>query len=162
MNLKNMKRSETTEQIHLINWAKSHETYIPELKLLHHIPNEGKRTNGAILKAAGMKSGVPDLCLPVARLGFHGLYIEMKYQKGKTSVEQEEFMVLLRQQGYKTAVAWGADQAQEIIRHYLARGPGFDLVNCEEAPKEFGYCIGYDQSFAPCKNCEFYEGRKKP
>ena len=46
MNLANMKRSETTEQIGLINWARANEEYVPELRLLHHIPNEGIRTNG--------------------------------------------------------------------------------------------------------------------
>lgn len=50
-----MKRSETTEQIGLINWARANEEYVPELRLLHHIPNEGIRTNGPVLKAAGMK-----------------------------------------------------------------------------------------------------------
>ena len=52
MNLANMKRSETTEQIGLINWARANEEYVPELRLLHHIPNEGIRTNGPVLKAA--------------------------------------------------------------------------------------------------------------
>ena len=112
-----MKRSETTEQIGLINWARANEEYVPELRLLHHIPNEGIRTNGPVLKAAGMKAGVPDLSLPVPRRGFHGLYIEMKFGKGKTTKAQEEFMALLREQGYKTAVAYGAEQAREVIRH---------------------------------------------
>lgn len=142
MNLANMKRSETTEQIGLINWARANEEYVPELRLLHHIPNEGIRTNGPVLKAAGMKAGVPDLSLPVPRRGFHGLYIEMKFEKGKTTKAQEEFMALLREQGYKTAVAYGAEQAREVIRHYLARGEGFDLVNCEHAFKMCGYCEG--------------------
>jgi hypothetical protein len=161
MNLANMKRSETTEQIGLINWARANEEYVPELRLLHHIPNEGIRTNGPVLKAAGMKTGVPDLSLPVPRRGFHGLYIEMKFGKGKTTKEQEEFMALLREQGYKTAVAYGAEQAREVIRHYLARGEGFDLVNCEEAVKMFGRCEGVPAAWAPCQKCEFFKERKK-
>lgn len=156
-----MKRSETTEQIGLINWARANEEYVPELRLLHHIPNEGIRTNGPVLKAAGMKAGVPDLSLPVPRRGFHGLYIEMKFGKGKTTKAQEEFMALLREQGYKTAVAYGAEQAREVIRYYLARGEGFDLVNCEEAVKMFGYCEGVPAAWAPCRNCEFFKERKK-
>lgn len=156
-----MKRSETTEQIGLINWARANEEYVPELRLLHHIPNEGIRTNGPVLKAAGMKAGVPDLSLPVPRRGFHGLYIEMKFGKGKTTKAQEEFMALLREQGYKTAVAYGAEQAREVIRHYLARGEGFDLVNCEEAVKMFGRCEGVPAAWAPCQKCEFFKERKK-
>lgn len=157
MNLANMKRSETTEQIALFNWARANEAFIPELKLLHHVPNEGKRSNGPVMKAAGLKTGVPDLCLPVARGKFHGLYIEMKYGTGKTTKAQEEFMSMLREQGYKTAVAYSAEQAREIIRHYLARGKGFDLVNCEEAVKIFGYCEGVSVSWAPCAACEFFK-----
>lgn len=161
MNLANMKRSETTEQIRLFNWARANEAFIPELRLLHHVPNEGKRTNGAVLKAAGLKTGVPDLSLPVPRGGFHGLYIEMKFGSGKTTKAQEDFMALLRQQGYKTVVAYGAEQARGIIRHYLSRGKGFDLVNCEEAVKMFDYCEGVAVEWAPCAKCEFYKANKE-
>ena len=73
MNLANMKRSEMTEQIGLINWARANEEYVPELRLLHHIPNEGIRTNGPVLKAAGMKAGVQDLSLPLPSLEIKGL-----------------------------------------------------------------------------------------
>lgn len=69
MSIQNMKRSETTEQIALFNWAKRTESILPELALMYHVPNEGKRSNGGILKAAGLKSGVPDICLPVANNG---------------------------------------------------------------------------------------------
>lgn len=161
MNLANMKRSETTEQIRLMNWARMNEEFVPELRLLHHIPNEGKRTNGDILKAAGMKKGVPDLCLPVPRQGFHGLYIEMKFKKGRTTEEQKAFMKALQEQGYKVAVSYGAEEAREVIRHYLARAEGFDLVNCEEAVKMFGHCEGVLETWAPCQKCEFFKERKK-
>ena len=133
MNLANMKRSETNGTDRPYKLARANEEYVPELRLLHHIPNEGIRTNGPVLKAAGMKTGVPDLSLPVPRRGFHGLYIEMKFGKGKTTKAQEEFMALRSGAGLQTAVAYGAEQAREVIRHYLARGEGFDLVNCEEA-----------------------------
>ena len=55
MSIQNMKRSETTEQIALFNWAKRTESILPELALMYHVPNEGKRSNGGILKAAGLK-----------------------------------------------------------------------------------------------------------
>ena len=163
MNIANMKRSETTEQINLFNWARRNEAFVPELKLMYHVPNEGKRkqTTGQILKAAGLKSGVPDVVLPVARKGFAGLYIEMKFGKNKTTVEQEEFMALLKAEGHKTAVAYSFEQAREIIRGYLARAEGFDLVNCEEAPKIFGYCEGINVEWAPCKQCQFYKANRK-
>lgn len=59
MKLQNMKRSELTEQIRLFNWAESIKWFVPELNMMYHVPNEGKRQQGtgAILKAAGMKRG---------------------------------------------------------------------------------------------------------
>ncbi len=161
MNLANMKRSETTEQIRLMNWARMNEAFIPELSLLYHIPNEGKRTNGGIIKAAGMRKGVPDLCLPVGRHGFHGLYIEMKFEGGKTTKEQNAFIKALQEQGNKVIIAYSAEQAREVIRNYLSRAVGFDLVNCEEAPKTRDCCEGVPVDWAPCSKCEFFKENKE-
>ena len=49
----------------------------PELELLHHIPNGGSRdvVEAAHMKRQGVKSGVPDLHLPVPRGGYASLYI---------------------------------------------------------------------------------------
>ena len=68
--------SEAEEQTYLFEWARLASCKWPELSFLYHIPNEGKRppATGARLKSMGLKSGVPDVCLPVARGGFHGLY----------------------------------------------------------------------------------------
>lgn len=162
----NMKRSEITEQIKLFNWARVHMAYIPELRLLHHIPNEGKRngTTGKLLKAAGLTSGVPDICLPVPKGKYSGLYIEMKYNKNKPTKEQLEFMQLLREQGHKTEVCYSFEDAREVIRHYLARTEGFDLVNCEEAFKQWNVCDGVAADVmlnSPCPNCQFYKDNRK-
>ena len=125
--LQNMKNSEITEQIKLFNWARSVREFIPELKLLHHIPNEGKRTNGALLKAAGMVSGVPDLSLPVARRGFNGLYIEMKFGNNKPTKDQVEFMDMLKDQGYKTAVTYSGLIPSVSFTHFFTT-LYFDLI----------------------------------
>lgn len=49
---------------------------IPELELMHHIPNGGQRTGkfgsaaaGAKMKAEGVKAGIPDIFLPVPTIG---------------------------------------------------------------------------------------------
>ena len=57
------------------------------MKLLHHIPNGGNRdvVEARHLKQQGVKKGVPDLHLPVARGSYHSLYIEMKAETGRTS-----------------------------------------------------------------------------
>ena len=54
--------------------------------LIYAIPNGGQRNVivASKLKAEGVLSGVPDLHIPIAKKGFHGLYIELKeWQKRK-------------------------------------------------------------------------------
>lgn len=133
MKLQNMKRGETTEQITLFNWAENNKHILPCLSLMYHIPNEGKRTNGAVLKAMGLKSGVPDVCLPVPSHNFNGLYLEMKYGQNKPTKDQEAFMAALRQQGYKTAVCYGADEAKAEIMDYLQDPDKMPLSKCLNA-----------------------------
>lgn len=74
----------------------------------------------ANLKRQGVKAGVPDLCLPVTRGRYHGLYIEMKYGKNKTSEEQNKWLDALAWQGYAVAVCYGWEKAQELIVKYLS------------------------------------------
>ena len=116
------KTSEENEQITLFRWAEFAMNQYPELKLMYHIPNEGKRSKitGARLKAAGLKSGVPDICLPVARGGYIGLYIEMKAGKNKLTDNQEKWLNDLTREGNFTAVCYGWEQAKEVIEKYLS------------------------------------------
>lgn len=113
--------TEDEEQAYIVSWARIHESRYPELKLLYHIPNEGKRSNreGARMKSLGLRRGVSDLCLPVARCGFHGLYIELKAQDGKATAEQNEFIRDMLGQGYYARVCFGADEAVTVIEDYL-------------------------------------------
>jgi len=86
------------------------------------IPNGGDRhpAVAAKLKAEGVRKGVLDLCLPVARGGYHGLYIEMKRRKGgKLSDDQANEQVKLRQAGYCAEVAKGWEEAVNITKDYL-------------------------------------------
>jgi len=105
----------------LFKWAEwNHQAY-PELFLLHHIPNGGRRdiVTATHLKAEGVKAGVPDICLPVARFKWHGLYIEMKVGDNKPSDNQLDWIDKLRRQGYKVNVCYGWEQASEVIMAYL-------------------------------------------
>ncbi|MCJ8343315.1 MAG: VRR-NUC domain-containing protein [Cetobacterium sp.] len=119
--IRNMKRSEETEQITLIDWCNINTCKYPELKLIYHIPNGGKRgkSEAVRLKRGGVKKGVPDLCLPVPRKNYHGLYIEMKFGNGRTSKDQKEWILNLNNQGYKAVVCNGFEEAKEVIERYL-------------------------------------------
>ncbi|MGL5753425.1 MAG: VRR-NUC domain-containing protein [Paraclostridium sp.] len=119
--MRNYKRSEETEQMAVIDWCKINEFVYPELKLIYHIPNGGKRssTEAARFKRAGVKAGVPDLHLPIARHRYHGLYIEMKYGNNKTTQTQKEWLLALQEQGYLCKVCNGAEEAIAVLQKYL-------------------------------------------
>lgn len=106
-----------------MTWTKNPDVLreFPELVLLHHIPNGGKRdpSEARHLKAQGVKPGVPDLCLPVARHGYHGLYIEMKSLKGRTRPEQKWWLQELRKQGYFCEICHGYQAAIATLEGYL-------------------------------------------
>ena len=88
----------------------------------YHVPNEGLRakSTGAKLKAIGLKAGVPDLCIPVARGSYHSLYIEMKDTKGKLTQEQADWLWRLRSEGMCAYVCYGATNAIALIDQYIA------------------------------------------
>lgn len=115
------KLTERQQQQRVVKWAQEYETELPELKLLYHVPNERKCSpqQGRQLKLMGVKSGIPDLCLPVARAGFHGLYIEMKSEKGRVSENQKFWIENLTVQGFQTAVCHSWLEAVQVLENYL-------------------------------------------
>ena len=108
----------------VMHWAAMAAGRWPELRMLFHIPNGGKRTKteAARFRAAGVRRGVPDLFLPCAREGYHGLYVEMKALDGRPSKAQLEMLKALSGQGYKCVVCHGADEARRVIEDYLRGG----------------------------------------
>jgi hypothetical protein len=93
------------------------------VNLLHAIPNGGKRNIivARKLKSEGVLAGVPDLFLPHAAHGYHGLYIEVKSPKGALSQAQATIMGLLIKQGYATHVVRSVDEALRTLIWYLGR-----------------------------------------
>ncbi len=113
--------SEDNEQAMLFQWAEIAALNCPELRLMYHVPNEGKRSvsTGNRLKRLGLKSGVPDIALPVARGGYHGLYIEMKYGRNTLTENQRIWLDMLRKTGHMTAVCYSFIEAKDVILGYL-------------------------------------------
>lgn len=116
-----MQAREELEQEALFRWARLSEGRWPELRWLHHVPNGGLRSKAvaARLKAAGVKPGVPDVCLPVPRGGYHGLYIELKVGKNRPTEHQRAWLDHLQEAGYCAAVCWGWEAAKGQIEWYL-------------------------------------------
>lgn len=122
-----MKHEEDQEQKLVITWS----LFFKELKWLHAVPNgaflAGNKVQRAKqmqrLKSQGLKTGVADLFLPVARQGYHGMYIEMKRKKGGVvSADQKEFLDDMLAEGYRCVVANGADEAIAYIKDYMDIG----------------------------------------
>ena len=98
----------------------SEENAATALAWLHAISNGGLRSKatGARLKAEGVRAGVADIFLPVARHGFFGLYIELKY-KSSLSLKQIEFRDFVVNEGYSYICAKSWREAAEFIEKYL-------------------------------------------
>ena len=118
--------TEHAEAAMLIRACRLAEGTLPELALLYAIPNGGARHRvvAAKLKAEGVKAGVPDYHLPVARGGWHGLFVELKRTKGgQLSAEQRAWHSSLRAQGHRVEVCRGWEEAFDVIRDYLEEPP---------------------------------------
>ena len=110
--------TEKDEQIALFDWAQ----YRTDLQRMFHITNEGRRSvqHTMSLLRQGMKPGVPDNMLPLARGGYHGLFIELKRRSGgRLSPEQRDWQVALLDEGYAVAVCNGFEEARETIDWYV-------------------------------------------
>jgi hypothetical protein len=113
--------SESALQIAVVSHALNLMGEFPEVALLHSIPNGDWRGPGVAkkLKAEGVKPGIPDLCLPVPRGGYHSLYIELK--KGSGSVRPDQWIVMqeLHAHGHLVRLINDAAIAVNLIRKYL-------------------------------------------
>lgn len=110
--------SESSEQKALIEWCEYEKVPI------FHIPNGGTRNprEAAELKRQGVKPGVPDLFIPLPRGGKHGMFIEMKYGKNKTTENQNKWLCYLAGQGYECHVCYSCESAVACLERYLTKG----------------------------------------
>jgi hypothetical protein len=117
---------EGLEQAALI---KELELCLPDVAaLIYHVPNGGHRHKlvAIKLKGQGVKAGVPDLVLPMARGGYFGLYLEFKAtapNDAAVSASQHAWIRRLNDQGYLAVVCRGHFDAMEQIRAYLQLAP---------------------------------------
>lgn len=110
-------------------WARLH----PEAKRAYAVPNGGQRNVvvAAKLKAEGVRKGVLDVHVPLARGGAHGLWIEHKAGKNSLSPEQIDEAHALVDSGFAVVVVWD-DPALSIsaTKQYLDGqiGPAFMVL----------------------------------
>ena len=117
-----MKHIESAHQAQVVEWSKwAYKTgKYPMLNMLHCSLNGVKLsgTQAKIAKGQGMLSGVPDLFLPVPKNGYHGLFIEMKSEKGRLTENQQWFLTNAESVGHKTVVCYGSKEAIAAIQAY--------------------------------------------
>ena len=111
----------------IFSWANTLEPRYPEIRWLHAVPNGGYRSGREAvgLKRQGVKAGILDIALDVARGGYHGLRIELKRPGGKCkppSKEQAEYMEFLTRQGYCARISNDFEEVKNIILEYLNSG----------------------------------------
>jgi hypothetical protein len=114
--------SEHQHQAALIRWANASLGVYTELRWLFAVPNAAKRgvKMAAMMKAEGLKAGLPDLMLPVARGEYIGMAIEMKFGKNKLTAAQQEWADGLKSLGWRHEVCYDWEKAREALKDYLS------------------------------------------
>ncbi len=111
---------EAIEQAKVIAWARANERNYPYLWMLHSSLNGVKMTKAQAVRAIaqGMKKGVADLFLPVKKGVYSGLYIEMRSEKGRTSIDQSKFLTAVSENDYLAHICYSAVEAIDKIKGY--------------------------------------------
>ena len=136
--------SEHDHQKALFNRCKQELARYPELEWLYAIPNQGTGGSqsirrGKIMKAEGLKKGVPDVCLPVPRLIksafgddfilYGSLRIEMKIKGNSPTPEQKKWIAGLRRMQNKVEICYDYREAWAHLLIYL--GYPYDVFDGE-------------------------------
>ena len=120
------RETESSVHIPIVNWIKENEENYEVLKTIFHCPNSFFGTSFSIvawLKKLGLRKGVYDLIVPIAKDGYAGLWIEVKTIKGKLSTEQKDYMRLINQYSdipTKFIVVTDAENGISAIKNYLS------------------------------------------
>lgn len=122
-----MKNLESKLQSACVKWFRiQHRAYA---KNLFAIPNGGARDviTGAVLKREGVLPGVADLFLAIPRYSIEkqefcgGLFIEVKFGKGKQSKQQKEFQASVEREEYQYSIIRSLDEFISVVNEYMTR-----------------------------------------
>jgi hypothetical protein len=116
---------EHDEQVALFVWLDRYTARVPDFAKAFAVPNGGFRhiRTAGRLKAEGVKPGIPDVLILVARCGFLGLMIEMKRPGGSLSPSQADWQFTFTKDGFKVVLATTWQQAREHICTYFELDP---------------------------------------
>lgn len=96
------------------------KTY-PQLNILFAVPNAAKRSMAlaSMLKAEGMRSGVPDVLLPFNNGKYNGLALEFKAGKNTLTDNQLNWFSQLSNYGWLCVEVRDAQGAWDITKDYI-------------------------------------------
>jgi hypothetical protein len=123
------KSPEHQQQTAVFNWA----AHYAELRTMYAIPNGEMRSTlvAKRLKMEGVRAGIPDICLPVARGKYHALYIEMKAPGGRVATHQELMHELLSRADNLVVVCRSTPEAIETICRYMGMRSPFEYRHAQ-------------------------------
>ena len=89
--------------------------------IMFHVPNGGYRSKieAAIMSGEGVLKGVADLFIMHPAGDFHGLFIEIKSEKGRRTDFQRIFEANAVRAGYNYAVCRSLDEFMNAVEKYL-------------------------------------------
>ena len=115
--------TETKDQMHYVTWMRAFHpdvifTISPAAFKFAGTPLQ-RQIQGKRMKAMGYQVGTPDIMVFYPIGLYHGLFIELKYGKGKLSDEQRELLLRLSTLGYSCWTCLGYKEAVEVTTRYL-------------------------------------------
>ena len=113
---------EEAAQIEIFQVLTLNEKKYPFLKWIHASMNRATSSSKAQAgkrRACGQKSGVADICIPYARRGYHGAWIEVKILPNKASVSQSDFLLAMTREGYYARLSFSSAEVFQHIEYYF-------------------------------------------
>ena len=115
---------ERNEAITLTDWVKAQGLgrwwiMIPNASKLAGNPGQ-RAAMVAKMKRQGFYVGASDYFLAMPQRGYHGLWLELKRQRGgSTTPEQKQFQLEMASMGYAVAICKGFEEARQAINDYF-------------------------------------------
>ena len=112
-----LKMNEIDLQTHIVNYIKIKYPKVRFCASLGGIRTSISQARKA--KKTGYWAGFPDLQICEPNRLYHGLFIEIKTEKGKPTKSQKEWVEALNKRGYKAVICKGFEQCKEELDKYL-------------------------------------------
>ena len=109
--------NETDLQMHVVNYIRMQ---YPKARFCASLGGIRTSISQAIkAKKTGYWAGFPDLQICEPNQLYHGLFIELKTEKGRATASQKQWIKALNERGYKSVICKGFMECKEQLDNYL-------------------------------------------